>query len=88
MTLPRGIQLVRSIPEQLRFTFERRIAREVPVNVRLSAPHEGYAVVSVKVTPRAAHHCQVRRRASNKCSSVTTDLLDISGVISQRDNTA
>ncbi len=82
-TLPRGIQLVRSIPEQLRFTFEHRITREVPVNVRLSAPHEGYAVVSVKVTPRAVTIAGPETSVE-KMRSVTTDLLDISGVIASQ----
>jgi YbbR domain-containing protein len=37
LDLPRGIDLIRTIPAQLRFRFERRINRMVPVEV----PHSG-----------------------------------------------
>jgi YbbR domain-containing protein len=36
LKLPRGIHLIRTIPEQLRFQFEKRITRAVPVQVVLS----------------------------------------------------
>jgi YbbR domain-containing protein len=36
LKLPRQIHLVRAIPAQLRFIFERRTTREVPVEVRFS----------------------------------------------------
>src|SRR5580698_8320596 len=36
LKLPRGIELIRTIPAQLRFTFERRAIRSVPVDVRFS----------------------------------------------------
>jgi YbbR domain-containing protein len=82
-SLPRGIQLVRSIPEQLRFKFEYRVTLEVPVEVRLSPPHEGYAVASIQVTPPALRitgpETSVRRMRT-----VTTDPLDISGVIASQ----
>ena len=81
VTLPRGIQLVRAIPAQLRFRFERRITRMVPVEVRLSAPREGYEVAGyhadpVKVTVVGPESSVERTR------SVVTDPIDISGVIS------
>lgn len=34
--LPRGVQLIRSVPSQLRFTFENHITRRLPVKVPLS----------------------------------------------------
>ncbi len=36
LKLPRGIHLIRTIPEQLRFQFEKRITRAVPVKVEFS----------------------------------------------------
>jgi len=51
VSLPRGIQLVRVIPAQLTFTFERRMTRQVPVEVRLSSPHPGYAVARAEAIP-------------------------------------
>jgi YbbR domain-containing protein len=82
-SLPRGIQLVRSIPEQLRFQFERRVTRLVPVDVRLSPPRSGYAVASVQVTP---HTVSVTGPQSSveRMPAVTTDPLDISGVIASQ----
>src|SRR5580704_11327556 len=49
---PRGVTLVRAIPEQLRFTFERQITLKVPVEVAFSgvAPH-GMMVGKVVVDP-------------------------------------
>ncbi len=81
--LPRGIQLVRSIPEQLRFRFEHRATREVPVDVRLSPPHEGYAVANVKVTPPALT-ITGPKTSVERMRAVTTDPLDISGVIASQ----
>ncbi len=52
LKLPRGIELVRTIPAQLRFKFERRITRSVPVEVRFSGMlPPGFAVASVNVEP-------------------------------------
>lgn len=52
LNLPRGIELVRTIPAQLRFTFERRTMRLVPVDVRFSGKMPaGYAVTHVDVEP-------------------------------------
>lgn len=82
-SLPRGIQLIRSIPEQLRFKFERRVTRNVPVDVRLSPPHEGYAVASVQVTPPALT-VTGPETTIGRMRTVTTDPLDISGVIASQ----
>lgn len=52
LKLPRGIHLIRTIPEQLRFQFEKRITRAVPVKVELSgkAP-AGVSVAIVDIEP-------------------------------------
>jgi YbbR domain-containing protein len=50
--LPRGIVLSRAIPSQLRLNLERKITREVPVQVRFAGPPiEGYRISSVGVFP-------------------------------------
>jgi YbbR domain-containing protein len=52
LILPRGIELIRTIPAQLRFQFERRATRQVPVNVPLSGQMPaGFAVVSMEIQP-------------------------------------
>lgn len=81
--LPRGIQLVRSIPEQLRFQFELRITREIPVDVRLSPPRDGYAVAGIKVTPSALK-VTGPETSVERMRAVTTDPVDISGVIASQ----
>ena len=82
VTVPRGIQLVRAIPAQLRFRFERRATRKVPVQVRFSAPREGYEVASYRTDPLKL--TVVGPESSvEKTRFVLTDPIDISGVISR-----
>ncbi|MGH9657874.1 MAG: CdaR family protein, partial [Bryobacteraceae bacterium] len=41
--LPAGVRLIRAIPSQIRLQFERRVVRQVPVQVRFAgAPQKGY----------------------------------------------
>jgi hypothetical protein len=50
--LPRGIQLIRIIPAQLRFAFEHRLTHAVPVHVPLLGKlPPGFRMVSQTVTP-------------------------------------
>lgn len=52
LNLPRGITLIRTIPAQLRFDFEKRAFREVPVDVPYSGNlPAGLAIMSVEVQP-------------------------------------
>lgn len=52
LKLPRGVELIRTIPAQLRFKFERRATRLVPVDVRFSGTlPPNFAVASVDVEP-------------------------------------
>ena len=81
VSLPRGIQLVRVIPAQLRYTFERRAVREVPVEVRVSAPHPGYVIVRDEAIPPKLTVIGPAS-AVGRTTHVTTDPVDISGVIS------
>jgi YbbR domain-containing protein len=51
-SLPRGVELVRVIPSQLRFTFERQIVRSVPVDPLVSGTlPKGLRVVSLVSSP-------------------------------------
>jgi YbbR domain-containing protein len=52
LKLPQGIQLLRTIPAQLRFTFDYHATREVPVNVPFSGTiPEGYVVTGIETQP-------------------------------------
>ncbi len=79
--LPRGITLVRVIPAQLPFTFERRQMRDIPVEVRLAPPHKGYVVVSSVASP-AKLRIVGPESAVLRPQSVATDVVDIGGVVS------
>jgi YbbR domain-containing protein len=81
VSLPRGIQLVRVIPAQLRFDFERRVEREVPVEVRLSAAHPGYKVITCDASPPKVKIVGPQS-AADRTLAVVTDPVDISGVVS------
>jgi YbbR domain-containing protein len=50
--LPRGIDLVRTIPAQLRFKFERRTTRSIPVTVVFSGKlPSGFSIAQTDVEP-------------------------------------
>jgi len=87
LKLPRGIELVRTIPAQLRFKFERRATRYVPVEVRYSGKlPPGYAVASVEVTPP---RLEIAGPESHVMSSghLQSDPLDLTGINSEKTET-
>lgn len=50
--LPRGVELVRTIPAQLRFTFENRTSRELKVDIPLVGElPDGVTVVKIDILP-------------------------------------
>lgn len=50
--LPRGVQLIRAIPPEVRFQFERLATRQVPVVVRFTGEgRNGYTVAHVQTNP-------------------------------------
>lgn len=50
--LPRGIRLVRTMPAQLRFVFERRASRDIPVVVPMTGQlPEGLKLAKVEIEP-------------------------------------
>jgi YbbR domain-containing protein len=81
VSLPRGIALVRVIPSQLSFTFEHRLVRDVPVEVRFMTPHPGYTVVRAEAFPQKLRILGPES-AVRRTQSVATDPVDISGVVS------
>jgi YbbR domain-containing protein len=53
LSLPRGVELIRTVPSQLRFTFEKNMTRMLTVDVPLSGYlPKGLAVDKVEVEPR------------------------------------
>lgn len=79
--LPRGVRLVRAQPSQVRFTFEHRLSKQVPVVVRFNGDGaNGYIVSGKQVEPAtltvvgpASHVARIR--------AADTDPVDVSGVV-------
>lgn len=79
--VPRGIRLVRAIPSQLRFSFERRAMREVPVQVHFAnRPPNGYAVAAYQAFPQVLQVVGPESRV-NRVKYVATDPIDISSAV-------
>jgi YbbR domain-containing protein len=79
--LPRGVRLVSALPAQVRFNFETRDARDVPVRVRfVGEGHNGYFVAAQTVTPAAL---RIEGAASHVAAAneVVTDPVDVSDVV-------
>jgi diadenylate cyclase len=79
--LSRGVRLVRAMPAEVRFTFEKRAVRRVPVTVRVNGDGSaGYVVASKSVDPPeltvvgpASHVARIQ--------TAYTDPVDVSSVV-------
>jgi hypothetical protein len=79
--LPRGVRLVRAMPAQVRFDFERRSDATVPVTVRVAGEgHDGYFVASQSVQPS---RLEIVGPASHvaRVTQAVTDAVDVSQVV-------
>jgi len=80
LRLPAGVRLVRAVPAQLRIRFDRRAAREVPVQVRFSgAPPEGYRLARAETFPPTLKVIWPEGRV-RKIDFAETDAIDLSAV--------
>ncbi len=85
INLPRGIELVRAIPSQLRLHFERRAWRQVPVHVRFSGDlPPGVELQSYECSPRLLGIVGPETRV-NRTESVETDPVSLNLLNSSRD---
>ena len=78
--IPRGLSVVRAVPSQLRFAFERRATRDVPVQVRFTAVQPGYEVAGFDVSPATLRIVGPESRV-NGIQGVATDPIDLSPVV-------
>jgi YbbR domain-containing protein len=79
--LPAGVTLSRVVPSQLRVRFEKRVARDVPVEVRFAGPPpEGYRVASATPSP---DNVRIMGPASkvDAIRSASTDAIDLSSTV-------
>ena len=79
--LARGVRLVRSIPSEVRFHFERRVVRFVPVVVRITGQGQnGYTVAHQSVTPDRLEIAGPSSRVA-RITAAVTDPVDLSSVV-------
>lgn len=87
LNLPRGIQLIRIIPAQLRFKFEPGITRTIPVQVPFSGRlPDGWKIESFSVVPATLTIAgpQSRVQAVDKAASDPFDLTQVKGDTKQK----
>jgi hypothetical protein len=79
--LGRGVRLVRAIPSEARFEFERRRVRELPVVPRFTGEGtNGYEVARFTVDPDVLQVAGPASRVT-RLVSVVTDRVDVSNVV-------
>ena len=79
--LARGVHLIRAIPNTVRFDFDRRLSRTVPVKVRFAGEGErGYLVGHYAVTPDKLVIVGPNRHVQ-RIGSAITDPLDVSAAV-------
>jgi YbbR domain-containing protein len=72
---------VRSIPQEVRFHFEARRVRTVPVEVRFMGElQSGYEIAHRDVEPHEVRIVGPRSRVG-RVSAAVTDMVDLSGVV-------
>ena len=76
--LPRGVRLVRAVPSQVRFQFETRTFRTIPVRVRF-APGRAAHVASFRVSPPTLRILGPESHVA-RVTAAETDPLDVSAV--------
>ena len=82
LVLPAGVYATRIMPSQIRITFDRRISREVPVDVRYTGPPpQGYRIARQQIVPDKVRITGPESRVSN-VQAAPTDPIDLSSTIS------
>jgi diadenylate cyclase len=80
LKLPRGIDLIRTIPAQLRFKFERRETRAVPVKVEFSGKlPAGFSVGQMDIEPEELTIAGPESHVADS-KSLVSDPFDLTGV--------
>jgi YbbR domain-containing protein len=79
--LARGVRLIRAIPSEVRFTFEHRATRSVPVKPRFSGlGSDGYVVAQVNVEPKQIEITGPTSHVA-RVNEAVTDVVDVSNVV-------
>lgn len=85
LNLPSGVQLMRSIPSQLRLRFEHRMQKEIRVQVRFSGPPpDGYRVKNQESIPDRVRIVGPESRVL-QVQNAETDPIELGGTIADRE---
>jgi YbbR domain-containing protein len=77
LSLPRGVEFVRTIPSQLRFTFEERMTRMLPVDVPLTGDlPPGIKIESMEIAPMVLRVAGPQSHVM-KATKLVSDPLDV-----------
>ena len=77
LDLPTGVQMLRAVPSQIRVKFERRLAKDVPVKIRiLRMPKEGFRLKRHDLYPQSLRIIGPESRV-NLVMFAETDPIDI-----------
>jgi len=81
VSLARGVRLVRAIPSAIRFEFDRRVDRIIPVRARFTGEGaNGYVVGRVTVTPNRIEVTGPASRVA-RVDAAITDPVDVSSAV-------
>ncbi|MFN3322716.1 MAG: CdaR family protein [Bryobacteraceae bacterium] len=81
--LPQGVQLTRAVPSQVRLRFERRVTKEVPVQVRFAGPPPpGYRVRQTEIAPSVLRIAGPQSSVE-RIDMVETDPIELGSVVSK-----
>ena len=81
ISLPVGVQLLRTVPSQLRMRFERLLVKDIPVEVRHGLdPPAGYTVKSQTATPAKLRIIGPESRVQ-QVEAAQTDAIDLATVV-------
>jgi hypothetical protein len=83
VSLPHGMKLVRSIPSQLRFEFDRRVSRKINVEVRFTGKlQDGYSLASYEAAPPVLTVVGPESRV-RRIEYAQTDPIDLAPVVAE-----
>lgn len=81
VSAPRGVRLIRAIPSEVQFEFERRMTRTVPVEAQFTGQAaQGYRVLRTSVSPSAVTITGPVSRVA-QVHAATTDPINLSTVV-------
>lgn len=84
VVLPSGVRLSRAVPSQLRLQIERKVNRDIPVDVRFSGPPpDGYQVCDADLDPPTLRVTGPESRVT-KIQYAETDPVDLDAVVGER----